>query len=238
MQTSNFTRGCCKYMLAALVPAPCATAHVPSVMSPNGTLMAYSTPVDIKELRDQAALISMAWKDQDNVRKNKPTDLSTDTQDIPPLETLTIETANNNIIVRAIQPNLLLVLVGAVPPSRKEMFKITPEAHGDPRYPPAEVPDEPQQQEPPPPQHQQQPLGLFSSPSAESVPTDQFSVDEALVFRKKKTASLLSTMSQRNKDIKLGVLHIQRKKIDALTHFMRADFDAKGFVMPDDSSFP
>lgn len=45
-------------------------------------------------------------------------------------------------------------------------------------------------------------------------------------------------MSQRDKDIKLGALHIQRKKLDAMTKFIRDDFNSKGFVMPDDLSFP
>lgn len=188
---------------------------MPSVMSPNGTLMAYSTPVDIKELRDQAALISMAWKEQEALRKQQ-SDNSNTVQ--PPLETLTIETQHNNIITRAIQPSLLLVLVGAVPPFRKPIFKITPEGRGDARYPATDLPEEPPGR---------------PSPEADSSPES----DETAVT-KKKAPSILSTMSQREKDIKIGALHIQRKKIDALTDFIRADFDARGFVMPDDSTFP
>lgn len=34
-------------------------------MSPNGTLWAYATPTNIKELRNQAALISLTWRDHD-----------------------------------------------------------------------------------------------------------------------------------------------------------------------------
>ncbi|KAJ4299016.1 hypothetical protein N0V90_004260 [Kalmusia sp. IMI 367209] len=167
-------------------------------MSPNGTLMAYTTPIDIRDLRDQAALISMAWKDHSSQLKSTTSPDAT-------LETLTIETANNNIIARAIQPSLLLVLVGGVPPSRKEVFKITPEARGDARYPPFDA--------------------------SEDVPTSPKGGAG-------KAPSVLSTMSSRERDVKGGVLHIQRKKIDALTGYLRRDFDAKGFVMPDDSSFP
>ncbi|KAL1610581.1 hypothetical protein SLS60_002251 [Paraconiothyrium brasiliense] len=168
-----------------------------SVMSPNGTLMAYTTPIDIRDLRDQAALISMAWKDH----ASKLAEASPDAR--PELETLTIETANNNIIARAIQPSLLLVLVGGVPPSRKHVFKITPEAKGEARYPPLDVGDD----------------------AAEAV------------VGSGKAASVLSTMSSREKDVKGGALHIQRKKIDALTDYLRADFEKKGFVMPDDAGF-
>ncbi|KAF2438136.1 hypothetical protein P171DRAFT_437213 [Karstenula rhodostoma CBS 690.94] len=167
------------------------------VMSPNGTLMAYTTPIDIRDLRDQAALISMAWKDHAAKLPSPATDSSP-----PQLETVTIETANNNIIARAIQPSLLLVLVGGVPPSRKAVFKITPEARGEARYPPDGGDD-----------------------GADAV------------VGSGKAASVLSTMSTREKDVKGGALHIQRKKIDALTEYLRKDFDAKGFVMPDGAGF-
>lgn len=175
-------------------------------MSPNGTLMAYTTPIDIRNLRDQAALISMAWKDHTTQLKSRSQDSTSTTQDAS-LETLTIETANNNIIVRAIQPSLLLVLVGAVPPSRKDkqdVFKISPEARGEARYP----------------------------------PTVDNSEDGNTPTSPAKPPSVLSTMSIRDRDLKGGVLHIQRKKVDALTEYLRKDFDAKGFVMPDDSTFP
>ncbi|KAF1976869.1 hypothetical protein BU23DRAFT_551302 [Bimuria novae-zelandiae CBS 107.79] len=175
------------------------------VMSPNGTLMAYTTPIDIRELRDQAALISMAWKDHSSKLSSNP---ESSNSELPPaLETLTIETANNNIIARAIQPSLLLVLVGGVPPSRKELFMITPEARGDARYPP--LPGE----------------------------EDEAGSKGTVVGSGGKAPSVLSTMSIREKDVKGGALHIQRKKLDALTDYLRRDFDAKGFVMPDDSSF-
>lgn len=192
-------------------------------MSPNGTLMAYSTPVDIKELRDQAALISMAWKEHEASRKLQSSAHDGAEDSTAPLETLTIETQHNNIIVRALQPKLLLVLVGGVPPSRKASFKITAEAHGDQRYPASDVPEQPPASQPQP----------GDSSAESSLPSGE---DGAPV--KQKAASILSTMSQRERDIKVGALHIQRKKIDALTDFIRADFDAKGFVMPDDSSFP
>jgi hypothetical protein len=42
-------------------------------------------------------------------------------------------------------------------------------------------------------------------------------------------------LTEKEKDVKLGVLHIQRKKLDALTEYVRSEFDVKGFVMPDDS---
>ncbi|PSN75554.1 hypothetical protein BS50DRAFT_479228 [Corynespora cassiicola Philippines] len=189
------------------------------IMSPNGTLMAYSTPVDIKDLRDQAALISMAWKEHEAGRQS-----SESGEPQTALETLTIEFQQNNIIVRAIQPSLLLVLVGGVPPSRGSVFKITTEGHGDPRYPP--LPDHVPESGPPA-------ITSAKDHAAEST----LRVEESS-GPKKKPSSIMSTMSVRDKDIQLGVLHIQRKKIDALTDYIRADFNSRGFVMPDDSSFP
>lgn len=198
------------------------------VMSPNGTLMAYSTPVDIKDLRDQAALISMAWKDHEKqLLSQKSYQDSDNSSSSSPLETLTIEFQQNNIIVRAIQPQLLLVLVGGVPPTRKASFKITPEIHGAPRYPPVVSSDSDNPAD--------------TQAVMESPPADRsLHPDDLSNFRtgKSKTASIASTMSQREKDVKSGVLHIQRKKIDALTDFIRADFESKGFIMPEDSSFP
>lgn len=197
-------------------------------MSPNGTLLAYSTPANIKELRDQAALISMAWKEHELNVHSEADDADHDDASSPPtpLETLTIEFDNNNLIVRAIQPKLLLVLVGGVPPGRKQSFKITPETQGGPRYP-IEVSGlsggrhdgviEPSQSS----QASAQDPALVGSPEAPSI------------------ASIAdSNMSQREKDMKLGALHIQRKKLDAMTRFIRQDFERKGFVMPDDVSFP
>ncbi|KAF1953095.1 hypothetical protein CC80DRAFT_494960 [Byssothecium circinans] len=217
------------------------------VMSPNGTLMAYSTPVDIKELRDQAALISMAWKEHSTststttqpqqppqtpspttqeppkpppqTQNQNPTDTPTPT---PNLETLTIETSTSNILIRAIQPSLLLILVGSVPPShaRRNVFKITPEAYGNPRYPPSSLPSP-------------------STPASPAQnPASSGGDDSNSAPKKSSASSIRSTMSTREKDIKLGALHIQRKKLDALTEYVRRDFEERGFVMPDDSSFP
>lgn len=113
-------------------------------MSPNATLLAYTGPSDIKELRDQAALISILWREAEQQKKQnapKITDLSSsDVLKPGQLETLTIESETSNIIVRAIQPRLLLVLVGNKPPKNDDSkyFKITPETVGDARYPSAD----------------------------------------------------------------------------------------------------
>ncbi|KAJ8117939.1 hypothetical protein OPT61_g987 [Boeremia exigua] len=189
-----------------------------SLMSPNGNLLAYSTPVNIKELRDQAALISATWKEQcigrqmqsaPDPRKDSAREAAEAARQSgvkPALETLIIEAENCNILVRSLQPELLFVLVGELPPNKVQQFKITTEGHGDPRYP-----------------------ALESSDTRPNTPAAAQSNASKL-----KTPSIRSSMSQRETDIKLGVLHIQRKRLDALTDYIQRDFKDSGFVMPAD----
>ncbi|QDS72053.1 hypothetical protein FKW77_002590 [Venturia effusa] len=203
------------------------------VMSPNATLLAYTGPSDIKELRDQAALISILWREAEQQNKQKmlkTTHLSlSDEMKAGQLETLTIESEASNIIVRAIQPRLLLVLVGSKPPKHDnpQYFKITPENVGDPRYPSADY-------NPWPPSTTRSPSS--SSPAIENAPEGfQESSDEQSVLAE--TTEPESTL-QIPHELRLGLLHIQRNKVDAATEHMRRDFKSKGFYMPEDSSIP
>lgn len=193
-------------------------------MSPNGTLLAYSKPVDIKELRDQAALISIVWKDHCSGRQKLPlrADSAKDPSLKPALETLTIETEACNIIVRLLQPELLLVLVGNIPPKKKQQFRIAPEGYGDPRYPDVG--------------------GGLSRPSSRlnlhqgGPAAENFvpAMNEGNAI-KGKAPSITSNMSQLEKDIRTGTLHIQRKRLDALANYILKDFEDTGFLMPADS---
>ncbi|KAK8158058.1 hypothetical protein BKA80DRAFT_206894 [Phyllosticta citrichinensis] len=200
------------------------------VMSPNGTLLAYSRPANIKELRDQAALVSMAWKEHEHSVRSETSHSENhepSASSRAPLETLTIEFDNGNLIVRAIQPKLLLVLVGGVPPGRKQSFKVTPEIQGSARYPP-ETADSSTNGH-----------GRIIPPA--STDSHNSSQDPASIGSPDAPSSVSvaeSHMSQREKDTELGPLHVQRKKVDAMTNFIRQDFERRGFVMPDDVSFP
>jgi hypothetical protein len=193
-------------------------------MSPNGNLLAYSTPVNIKELRDQAALISAAWKEHclgrqsqsaPDPRKDSARDDAMAAQQSnlkPALETLTIEAEHCNILVRSLQPELLFVMIGELPPNRSQNFKITAEGKGDPRHPVQEGSDT-------------RPNSAVNDPTLSAAPS---------ASGKLKAPSVISSMSQREKDIKLGILHIQRKRLDALTEYIQRDFRDSGFVMPAD----
>jgi len=200
-------------------------------MSPNGTLLAYSTPVDIKELRDQAALISIAWKEECQGRQKPPlpehrkdstrNDNSTNTSQSlkPALRTLTIQSRDCNILVRLLQPELLLILVGNIPPKKSQTFKINAEGYGDPRYPSIDpTPSRP---------------GSSSNLLQGDAPADSEAPASTVI--KGKPPSLRSNMSQRDMDIRLGVLHVQRKRLDALADYALRDFESTGFVMPADS---
>ncbi|KAH7381470.1 hypothetical protein DE146DRAFT_670664 [Phaeosphaeria sp. MPI-PUGE-AT-0046c] len=202
------------------------------LMSPNGTLLAYSTPVDIKELRDQAALISIAWKEhcqgrqkptvnqrKEAVRNDQSATASPSLR--PALRTLTIQSQACNILVRLLQPELLLVLVGNIPPKKNQSFSINAEGDGDPRYPSTEA--------------------APSRPGSSSRLLQGDGADDGLkptgseLSGKGKAPSIMSNMSQRDKDIRHGVLHVQRKRLDALADYALRDFESTGFVMPADS---
>ncbi|KAJ8607039.1 hypothetical protein MRB53_040548 [Persea americana] len=97
------------------------------LMTLAGTALAYSTPANVQDVQDRMALVSMAWRDQQTQPGSK---------DKPALKALTIESHSINVIALAMQPNLLLVLEGAVGGWReKTNFKMTAERIGDEAYP-------------------------------------------------------------------------------------------------------
>ena len=111
------------------------------IMTPNGTLIAYTQPADIRDLRRQAAIVTITW--QEHQRGSKPADQPETNEEGPGkiampglIRTLTMETDSANLIIRKLQPQLLLVLEGGVPP-RKRAFEaqVTPEGPGDIPYP-------------------------------------------------------------------------------------------------------
>jgi hypothetical protein len=106
------------------------------LMTPNGTLLAYTKPTDIKDLRRQAARTALLWQEQLDAQR-AGTEPETNKVQMPALlQTLTIEMETGNTIVRKVQPQLLLVLEGGVPPRRPTFEpRTTPEGPGDGPYP-------------------------------------------------------------------------------------------------------
>lgn len=94
------------------------------LMTPNGTLLAYSQPTDINDLRKQAAMAAITWQERE--KQDPDGDLADSFhQDIrehdapkQPLHVLVLETERVNVLMRRVQDRLLLVLEGGVPPRK------------------------------------------------------------------------------------------------------------------------
>ena len=173
-----------------------------ALMTPNGTLLAYSLPTDIKELRRHAAVAALSWQKQQASQQDNPDDAGEDGEPekiaLPSLlRTLTIESEASNVIVRKIQPQLLLVLEGGVPPRRRTCQPcVIPEGPGDAPYPSHE------------------------RPNAESM----------------LASSAVSLAESSKSSAALGVLGLQRRKLDAMASALAQEFERTGFKMPDEGS--
>ncbi|KAK3079744.1 hypothetical protein LTS18_004014 [Coniosporium uncinatum] len=196
------------------------------IMDPDGQLFAYSRPANMKQLRDQATLVSMAWKQQEEALNSRavgetrsPSSPSSGTIYEDSLETLTIESDTANVLVRALQPKLLLVMVGGTPPGRKISLTMTPETPGDSRYP-SPIPSRPMS-----------PIEARPSSSQDSL-RNLNTQAHAL-----SSSASDGSASQKDVDIMLGALHIQRKRLDKLTGLIREDFRKTGFLMPANTRF-
>ena len=107
------------------------------LMTPNGTLLAYSKPTNIRDLRRQAAMAALSWQEHQGTTPADSTGMEGEAKISMPslVRTLTVESESANTIIRKIQPQMLLVLEGGVP-SRRRTFepRVTPEGPGDPPY--------------------------------------------------------------------------------------------------------
>ena len=94
------------------------------LMTPNGTLLAYSQPANTRDLRNQAAMVALSWQEHEIAKVHEEHD--EDDEDHDPAEfmdrvrALTIEGETGNVIATRLQPHMLLVLEGGVPPRRKD----------------------------------------------------------------------------------------------------------------------
>lgn len=110
------------------------------IFTPRGTLLAYSKTSNIRDLRRQAAKSALLWQEQLETQHHEGFSAvgqqGKAAPSQPRLTTLTVEAESGNTIIRQIQPELLLVLEGGVPP-RKRTFepRVTAEGPGDLPYP-------------------------------------------------------------------------------------------------------
>ncbi|KAL1584205.1 hypothetical protein WHR41_07236 [Cladosporium halotolerans] len=111
------------------------------LMTPNGTLLAYSQPANTRDLRNQAAMIALSWQEHELAKIHEAHDAEDEDHDpadfVDHIRALTIEGEKNNIIATRLQSHMLLVLEGGVPPRRQGFEpKTTVEGTDDDQYPP------------------------------------------------------------------------------------------------------
>lgn len=103
-------------------------------MTINGSLLAYTTPTEIKSLRNQAAIVSLTWKEQHGLRLNvdvsrphspSPLDMYSPQTFAIPDQTMIVEMDKCNLIARCLSSRILLVMEGGVPPNHKAEPKVT-----------------------------------------------------------------------------------------------------------------
>lgn len=92
------------------------------LMTPNGTLLANSQTVDTAGLRKQVARAAMRWQEYQASQPATEVESSNGLGQQSKIRTLIIESETSNILIRLVQPQLLLVLEGGVPP-RKSTFE-------------------------------------------------------------------------------------------------------------------
>ncbi|KAF2670634.1 hypothetical protein BT63DRAFT_243632 [Microthyrium microscopicum] len=207
------------------------------LITTSGDLLAYPRPTDIKQYRDEAALVVKAWKDSDQLLMNKYNRKLPSTRNRSAhiadkeLQALTISAQKGNIIVYAIQPRLLLVLVGAkTPPSNSTEVEFIHEAKGEARYPPRS--DEPHLH-----------VLDFSSPEMDlpATPPAQFGnqIDTQLDPGSQGQSPSATppyeepnpmSISQQSLNIPieqqhLGILHLQRSKLERMADHLAKEMD-------------
>jgi hypothetical protein len=110
------------------------------LMTPNGTLLAYSHPANTRDLRNQAAMVALSWQEHEFAKIREAGDEDDEDHDpadfVDHIRALTIEGDSSNIIVTRVQSHMLLVLEGGVPPRRPGFEpKTTAESSNDDQYP-------------------------------------------------------------------------------------------------------
>lgn len=224
-----------------------------SLMTPDGDLLAYSSPGHIHDIRDQAAVISKLWNEEDAnliakfTRQHKSSANNEPEPSHGELYAITFEDEMYTVIVRAIQPRLLLVYAGGVPPPGKKKTKQTKktvETVGDLKYPYGD-PKLPESFSVLPGTG---PLGSVESAASASGTakagnggdgngtggnggTAKGRAEEGCAVE---SDDDLSVDVAPEVDRYTAVLHVQRKKADAVVEYIRDKLKEAGFIMPHD----
>lgn len=169
------------------------------LMTPNGTLLAYSEPSNVKEIRRQSAMVALSWQEYDgSLTDDVDSDEGQDqnpTMTKPDLKAITIETLTSNFIATKLQLHLLLVLEGGVPPRRQDFESKTTAEHAD---------------------------------------SDPYPGKDANLTNIAKNATISSRASSTISSAAMGVLRLQRRKLNAMADAIISEFESTSFEMPDD----
>jgi hypothetical protein len=194
-----------------------------------------------------------AWKDADRdcmekYNRNVPSHKTGETNiKDHELYALVIETDSGNVLIRAVQPCLLLVLVGCKPKSPRSLpEKFTSETKGDERYPPIS-------NTPPP-------VIDFSSnvfdDEEELSPRTPLSTRASSTFKAKigsssnshlegphspedpEVVEIDATLDDKESDEQqtADLIYLQRDKLDAMADWLAARLSEKDFRMKEDNS--
>ncbi|KAI9835903.1 MAG: hypothetical protein M1819_001801 [Sarea resinae] len=191
------------------------------MFTPSGLLVANSSPANVRALRNQVALAGSIWQQYAAVAtagiihgalsENEFGAISTSTH--KDLGVLTIELRDVNLVVREIRPQLLLGLIG---PKYKPGLGNSISAMVSEREPEPDVSVDPT-------------LNAIdsSSTSGSATKPDIFDTNyQTSVENSRKEES------QRERDLRLGALHILKLKAEALGAFLEQEL--KEFNMPPD----
>lgn len=106
-----------------------------SVLKTDGRVIAYSTPSDGSQVRDQAALVSMLWSqhsvsESQHWRHNR--NVHAAKAEVKPLQALLIEYGAYNIVAQRVDEELILVLIsGKIPGRMDQDLVVNAEKDGD-----------------------------------------------------------------------------------------------------------
>jgi len=238
-------------------------------MTPNGVLLAYSTPAHVPTLRHQAALVGDAWekvvrslhrpapsRNVSSSRLKSPSSPLARAGQIPRItsgdlttsafnssvttvssslqngdvDAIILQIGDKNLIVKAIQPSILIVLVGITAPKEELALRAAHEIVG--------VPSRGLSSLRPPSQQS----SIAAKPAHLSIPgeadaqADAVSVQSGHSRNESGYSVSDSSAIVARQDVNVDLLHIQKRKLDRIAEYIKSEFDKEGFVMPYDLS--
>jgi hypothetical protein len=219
-------------------------------------LLSYSHPTDIKKFRSETALIVKTWKEydleimQEHGREATSYENPTGRIEDGEMYGLTIEMRSGTIIARAVQPCLLLILVGHSNNPHNEgdiANRFHVEVKGDSRYPPSQaLPDTMSFEESVPDESigKEQDQGDVPRPNGDQSngsQASQHSSKPGTGTHSPQSSEQTSIPAQEHDKIQVeddgqaaAILHIQRLKLDSMVDWLAQQLKKHDFVFTED----